>query len=85
MAVTTQAQIDWSVAPFADGGWGCLLFRAAEAYTGDYVYSTDGPDHAPTAWERELLADFFAGLMADEGFMRVLREMAATPPPQGEA
>lgn len=56
------------VAPFAEGGIGSVMCEAAHAYADDYVLCREGPDHEPTEFERELLNDFFNGLISDEGF-----------------
>lgn len=65
-----------SIPPFAEGGVGSLLCAAAHAYREEYVLSLeDGPDHEPTEFEHILLEDFFSGLISDERFFGVVRQL----------
>lgn len=74
---TPKAEPNLSVAPFAEGGIGDLMFKAANAYREEYVLSTEGDDHSPTPFEAELLEDFTAGLISDERFFGPVRTLLA--------
>lgn len=75
-AGSERAKLD--VAPFAEGGIGYLLCRAAEAYLADYAYSPDeGADHEPTEFEGWLLEDFWNGLITEESFFGPIRILLA--------
>lgn len=67
-------------APFNPGGIGHAMYQAFHAYHADYVLSTDGADYDPTPFERDLIEDFFAGLMAEEAFFGPVRALYDTHP-----
>nr|WP_313429405.1 hypothetical protein [Brevundimonas diminuta] len=62
-------------APFDPGGIGHAMFQAFHDYRADYVLSTDGADYEPTLFERNLIEDFFCGLMAEEAFFGPIRAL----------
>lgn len=62
------------VKPFNDGGLGMVLIHAFEAYHRDYVLSTEGDDYTPTQFERDLIEDFFHGLLAEPDFWNPIRD-----------
>lgn len=67
-------------APFNPGGIGHAMYQAFNVYLADYVLSTDGADYEPTPFERDLIEDFFAGLMAEEAFFGPVRALYDTHP-----
>ncbi|WP_433942340.1 hypothetical protein [Brevundimonas diminuta] len=75
-----EAQPVEKPAPFDQGGIGHAMYQAFHAYRADYVLSTDGADYEPTPFERDLIEDFFAGLMAEEAFFGPIRALYDTHP-----
>lgn len=76
-ALERVAHLDLSIPPFAEGGVGSMLMRAEEQYASEYVLCTEGADHEPTEFERELLTDYWNGLISDERFFGVIRGLTA--------
>lgn len=75
-----EAQPVAKPAPFNPGGIGHAMYQAFNVYLADYVLSTDGADYEPTPFERNLIEDFFAGLMAEEAFFGPVRALYDTHP-----